>query len=228
MKDFLVNLIKLLISFVVLLFTEEYFNKLLGTLNIHISKTFTEFIVYLIISICFYIIYKDELKSGIKKYKRKFLSNFIYSFVAFLVIFTVILITNYLCKVIGKSFYLNYTPVSFFNIFNRPFNLELILLFIKSIILIPYLKVTVFALGVNKLFDYNASIIISGLSAAVYHAYLIGGTIPNMIINSIPSFVLFLLLALIYRKNNNIVVSITTYSLYMFLAGILYSNIMWG
>ena len=47
-----------------------------------------------------------------------------------------------------------------------------------------------------------------------------------MIVNSSLTFILFMLLALIYRKNNNIVTSIVTYSIYILLASVLYSNIM--
>lgn len=41
MKDFAVNLIRLLLSFIILLFSEEYFYKFLSLFKINISKTFT-------------------------------------------------------------------------------------------------------------------------------------------------------------------------------------------
>lgn len=226
MKDFAVNLIRLLLSFIILLFSEEYFYKFLSLFKINISKTFTSIILYVLISFFIYLIYKPELKSEFKKFKRKFMSNIVYAFVAFLIIFVTMLVSNYILSVIAKSFYINYNGISFYNIFNKPFNLELILEFLKNIILIPYLKVTIFDLGVNRLFSYSGSIFASGLAAALYNAYLIKGSIGYMIVNSSLTFILFMLLALIYRKNNNIVTSIVTYSIYILLASVLYSNIM--
>lgn len=228
MKDFAVNLIRLLLSFIILLFSEEYFYKFLSLFKINISKTFTSIILYVLISFFIYLIYKPELKSEFKKFKRKFMSNMVYAFVAFLIIFVTMLVSNYILSVIAKSFYINYNGISFYNIFNKPFNLDLILEFLKNIILIPYLKVTIFDLGVNRLFSYSGSIFASGLAAALYNAYLIKGSIGYMIVNSSLTFILFMLLALIYRKNNNIVTSIVTYSIYILLASVLYSNIMWG
>ena len=226
MKDFAVNLIRLLLSFIILLFSEEYFYKFLSLFKINISKTFTSIILYIIISFFIYLIYKPELKSEFKKFKRKLMSNMVYAFVAFLIIFVTMLVSNYVLSVIAKSFYISYNSISFYNIFNKPFNLDLIIEILKNIILIPYLKVTIFDLGVNRLFSYSGSIFASGLAAALYNAYLIKGTIGYMIVNSSLTFILFMLLALIYRKNNNIVTSIVTYSIYMLLASVLYSSIM--
>ena len=228
MKDFAVNLIRLLLSFIILLFSEEYFYKFLSLFKINISKTFTSIILYVLISFFIYLIYKPELKSEFKKFKRKFMSNIVYAFVAFLIIFVTMLVSNYILSIIAKSFYINYNGISFYNIFNKPFNLDIILEFLKNIILIPYLKVTIFDLGVNRLFSYSGSIFASGLAAALYNAYLIKGNIGYMIVNSSLTFILFMLLALIYRKNNNIVTSIVTYSIYILLASVLYSNIMLG
>ena len=226
MKDFAVNLIRLLLSFIILLFSEEYFYKFLSLFKINISKTFTSIILYVLISFFIYLIYKPELKSEFKKFKRKFMSNIVYAFVAFLIIFVTMLVSNYILSIIAKSFYINYNGISFYNIFNKPFNLDLILEFLKNIILIPYLKVTIFDLGVNRLFSYSGSIFASGLAAALYNAYLIKGNIGYMIVNSSLTFILFMLLALIYRKNNNIGTSIVTYCIYILLASVLYSNIM--
>ena len=228
MKDFAVNLIRLLLSFIILLFSEEYFYKFLSLFKINISKTFTSIILYIIISFFIYLIDKPELKSEFKKFKRKLMSNMVYAFVAFLIIFVTMLVSNYILSVIAKSFYISYNSISFYNIFNKPFNLDLIIEILKNIILIPYLKVTIFDLGVNRLFSYSGSIFASGLAAALYNAYLIKGTIGYIIVNSSLTFILFMLLALIYRKNNNIVTSIVTYSIYMLLASVLYSSIMWG
>ena len=77
----------------------------------------------------------ENIERALKKFKRKFMSNIVYAFVAFLIIFVTMLVSNYILSVIAKSFYINYNGISFYNIFNKPFNLDLILEFLKNIIL---------------------------------------------------------------------------------------------
>ena len=57
MKDFLVNLIKLILSVLVITFTEEYFYKLLDLLKLSInSKSIVSLIVYILIFIIIFIV----------------------------------------------------------------------------------------------------------------------------------------------------------------------------
>ena len=68
MKDFLVNLIKLILSILVITFTEEYFYKLLDLLKLSInSKSIVSLIVYILIFIIIFIIYKSEITSAFAK-----------------------------------------------------------------------------------------------------------------------------------------------------------------
>ena len=72
MKDFLVNLIKLILSVLVITFTEGYFYKLLDLLKLSInSKSIVSLIVYILIFIIIFIIYKSEITAAFAKYKHK-------------------------------------------------------------------------------------------------------------------------------------------------------------
>ena len=65
MKDFLVNLIKLILSVLVIMFTEEYFYKLLDLLKLSInSKALVSLIVYVVLPLlCFIYIALENNKT---------------------------------------------------------------------------------------------------------------------------------------------------------------------
>ena len=69
-------------------------------------------------------ILKTILKTSIiNKNKIDYVLEYIFS----IIIFVTMLVSNYILSVIAKSFYINYNGISFYNIFNKPFNLDLIL-----------------------------------------------------------------------------------------------------
>lgn len=224
MKNFLGNLIKLILSILILLFGEEYFYKFMNFLGINLSKissNIVSLIIYVVIAGCIFIVYKDELQSAFIKYKNKLGSNLLYTVISFLVLFIAIMISNYIAKYIAGLVSVGYKGLSFINIFNRTFSLDLIITIIKSIIIIPFVKVTIFVLGVNNLVNSKSGIFLSGLVYSLYVFYPFKASLLYMVVNAIVSFVLFSILAYIYKKNNNIAFSILTYILYVLFAGLL-------
>ena len=227
MKNFLGNLIKLILSILILLFGEEYFYKFMDFLGINLSKissNIVSLIIYVVIAGCIFIVYKDELQSAFIKYKNKLGSNLLYTVISFLVLFIAIMISNYIAGLVSVG----YKSLSFINIFNRTFSLDLIITIIKSIIIIPFVKVTIFVLGVNNLVNSKSGIFLSGLVYSLYVFYPFKAALLYMVVNAIVSFVLFSILAYIYKKNNNIAFSILTYILYVLFAGLLTVKFMWG
>ena len=224
MKNFLGNLIKLILSILILLFGEEYFYKFMDFLGINLSKissNIVSLIIYILIAVCIFIVYKDELQSAFIKYKSKFGSNFLYTVISFIVLFIAIMISNYITKYVASLLDVHYNSLSFINIFNKSFDLDLVITIIKTIIIIPFIKVTIFVLGVNNLVNSKSGVLLSGLVYALYVLYPFNGTILYMLVNCIIDFVLFSILAYIYKKNNNIAFSILTYILYVLFAGLL-------
>lgn len=221
--------IKLLISLLIVIFGENYFFKFMDFIGISFGKinnNIISLIIYLIISFCIYIIYKPEIKSGFRKIKNKFGSNIINILISFIVMFIIVMLTNYLCSAIAHSFNLKYNGLSFINIFNKTFNGSLIITIIRDIIMKPFIKVAVFVLGVNTLVKGKFGSILSGLLYASYQGYILGGSLSYILINVFTSFVLFAILAYLYKKNNNISFSIVTYVLYELLAAILIGKIV--
>ena len=68
MKEFFINLIKILLSVLIVLFIEEYFFKILGLVGIHLAETnVVRLIIYIIEFVLIYIIYGREISSAFSK-----------------------------------------------------------------------------------------------------------------------------------------------------------------
>ena len=227
MKDFFVNLIKILLSIIIVIFIETYFFKFFALFGLELKETaLVKLIIYIIEFFLIYIIFSKEIDSAFSKYQNKFGSNVLYTLIAYIVLFIVMMITNYLVKLIASNLNITYTGLNFINIFNQSFNFDLIVLFLTSIIIIPFVKVIIFVLGINNLVGGKASPFISGLTYALYEAFLIGGKFGNVFIDVIDEFVLFVILSYIYKKNGNIAFSIITFILYELFSSLLITKLM--
>ena len=122
MKNFFGNLIKLILSILILLFGEEYFYKFMNFLGINlnrISSNIVSLIIYIVIAGCIFIVYKDELQSAFIKYRNKLGSNLLYTVISFIVLFIAIMISNYIAKYVAGLLSVNYKGLSFINVFNQ-------------------------------------------------------------------------------------------------------------
>ena len=232
MKDFLVNSIKLILSVLVITFTEEYFYKLLDLLKLSInSKSIVSLIVYILIFIIIFIIYKSEITASFAKYKHKLTTNIFYSIICFIVLFIAMMIINYLVVALAKGFNITYEGLSFINIFDYQFSFDLIVIIIKDIIIVPFIKVVVFVLGINNMCSKKTGMFFSGLLYSLYAIYVMchfNASIGYILINMIPYYLLFNILSFIYKKNNNIGYSIVSYTLYELFTSILMRRFLWG
>ena len=226
MKDFLINLIKLLLSLVVILFIEEYFYKALGLVGLTVTETPTiKLIIYILEFIVIYFLYRKEIKSAFSKYQAKMGSNILNTVISYIVIFIAMMIVNYIVKLIAANLNINYSGLNYVNIFNQNFNYDLVVLFITTMLIIPFVKVTIFVLGVDNLFKGKIGVVLSGLLYAHYEGFLIGGNFGHVFIDVIDEFFLFVMLSYVYRKNSNIAYSILTYILYVLFSALLITRI---
>ena len=227
MKDFFINFIKIILSILIVLFIEEYFFKVLGLIGIELSNnTFVRLIIYLLEMVLIYIIYNGELKSAFSKYQNKFGSNLLYTIISYIVIFIAMMITNYIIKLIATNIKMDYTGLNFVNIFNESFDFNLFVKLIVDMVIIPFVKVTIFVLGINNLVQGKASALISGLSYALYEGFLIGGSVGYVFINVIDEFILFILLSYIYKKNGNIAFSILSFIFYELFSSLIMAKLL--
>lgn len=229
MKNGLGYLIKLIVSILLIMYTETYFWCLMNALDINLSNinsNIISLVIYIILFALIFLVYRAEIKNAFSKFDNKIGTNLLYTLVAFIIIFASMMLTNYIVKVLANAFSVNYLGLSFTNIFNKPFNIDLIVIFLKDIIIIPAIKVIVFVLGVNNLFEGKTGIFFSGLLYALYKAYIIKGTFIFLLINVIPYLILFILLSYVYKKNSNIAFSIITYIFYELFASLLIGKLM--
>lgn len=221
----IVNLIKVVLSILVLLFTEDYFYKLLDLLKLSINSQYIfSLIVYIIIFIVIFIIYKSEILSAFHKYKYKLMSNLFYSIVSFIIVFIGMMIVDYLLIALSKGLNITYEGLKFINVFDYSFSLELIVVIIKDIIIKTFIKVCIFVLGINNLFGKRFGTFLSGLIYSLFTLYTMCGfnaSLLYVLINMIPYFTLYSMLSYIYIKNNNIAYSIVSFSLYELFASAL-------
>lgn len=236
MKDMLKCIIKILLSVFLITYGEKYFFELISLMGINVAslsyliKEILIVVFYVLFLLFIFFLYREDLSGDFRRFKRNIFPNVLMCIVFFAVITLLIAITNYLGEIVAESFRVEYLGLANFNIFKEPIDIYLIFNFLKNILIIPFIKCTVYVLGVNSLFySKNKGIVFSGIIASVGAGMIMNGSFIYLIINVIPYFILYMSLAYIYRKNNtNIWYSITTFILYSLMASILLKKIIGG
>lgn len=154
------------------------------------------FISYILISLYFTIIYKDELLNNIKKLNKKsILTTLIYFIIGFLLMILANYIINYIIIPNGIS---NNEQGNR----NLLLNNKLLYGLLLSLI-IPYIEEIVFRLSFKKIINNNIIFII--LSSTIFGLlHIISSTKFIELLYFIPYFILGLTFSTIYTKTNNI------------------------
>ena len=154
------------------------------------------FISYILISLYFTIIYKDELLNNIKKLNEKsILTTLIYFIIGFLLMILANYIINYIIIPNGIS---NNEQGNR----NLLLNNKLLYGLLLSLI-IPYIEEIVFRLSFKKIINNNIIFII--LSSTIFGLlHIISSTKFIELLYFIPYFILGLTFSTIYTKTNNI------------------------
>ena len=226
--------IKLLLSIIFINFAETYYFDVLLLIGLNINdyslllKEILIIVLYLIILFCVYYFYKDNITRDFRRFKRKLLPNLLMVIVFFIVVTLSVKVSEYLSLLIADYFKVTYLPVTFINVFNEPLNINSIIYIIKNILIIPFTSSIIYVLGINDLIkNKNKGIIYSGLIAAFFIGLGLKGSFLTILFSVIPYFVLYILLAWIYRKNNNnIWFASITLILYALLASVLIEKIL--
>jgi len=135
---------------------------------------------------------------------------------------------RYVVEFLGDIFNINIINQEYYNIFDKTLNFSLITKIIIDYIIIPYLYCTIIILSIDKFCRRNDTFIIfSGLLAGIIYAFGLSGTLGYVIINSLSMFLLFSILAFLYRKQNSIWFVICLYSFYLILNVIIVNYFGW-
>lgn len=220
MNKKLSGILGIILSIVVLVYFEGFAYKLLGLIGLNISnysntvKIVIDLIIKLIMCFIVYIIYKKDFRS------RRGNDNIFKTLLVFIVSLVSIVVGMYLfsyvVNFIGDIFSVKVLDTNFYNIFDKKLDFALVVKIISDYIINPYLYCSIIILSVDKFAKRtNTCIILSGLLASIIHALSLSGTLGFVIVNSLSMFLLFGILAFIYRKHFSIYFIISLYSFYL-------------
>lgn len=154
------------------------------------------FISYILISLYFTIIYKDELLNNIKKLNKK---NILTTLIYFIIGFLLMMLSNYIINYIIIPNGISNNEQSNRNLL---LNNKLLYGLLLSLI-IPYIEEIVFRLSFKK--SINNNIIFIPISSTIFGLlHIISSTKLIELLYFIPYFILGLTFSTIYTKTNNI------------------------
>ena len=220
MNKKLSGILGIILSIIVLIYFETFIYKVLGLIGINVLnysiliRTIINLIIKLSMCFIIYLIYK-------KDFRHSRSSENIFKMVTFLIVGVVALtivmyLFNYVVKFLCNIFNVNMISRDFYNIFDKKLDFYLIVKIINDYIITPYLYSSTIILSMDKLTKRNdIFILFSGLLASIIYGLSLSGTLLFVILNSLSMFLLFGILAFIYRKNNSIWFIIVLYGLYL-------------
>ena len=219
-------------TLIILIYFESTMYKIINIVGIDLNSfsTLVNIIVNLVIKVLMclliYFIYKKDLK---KRYSNNNLIRDGLFLVIYLICLVLIMyIFRYVISFIGDIFDISIIKEEYYNIFNKTLNVSLVIKIISDYLIIPFLYCSIILLGCNKLCKHNNTFILfSGLIASIVYAFTISGTLGYVIINSLYMFVLFGILAFIYKRENSIWMSILLYGLYLISNNIIINYLGW-
>jgi len=232
MNKKLVGIIGTLLSIIILIYFESTMYKIINIVGIDLNSfsTLVNIIVNLVIKVLMclliYFIYKKDLK---KRYSNNNLIRDGLFLVIYLICLVIIMyIFRYVISFLGDIFDISIIKEEYYNIFNKTLDVSLVIKIISDYLIIPFLYCSIILLGCNKLCKHNNTFILfSGIISSIVYAFSLSGTLGYVIINSLYIFVLFGILAFIYKRENSIWMSILLYGLYLISNNIIINYLGW-
>lgn len=220
MNKKIVGLVGIILSVIVLLYFETFIYKVIGLIGINLNNysniviTIIDILIKFIMCFIIYIIFKKDFR---RRHSRDNIFKSLLLFIVYLIILVLGMYTfNYIIDFLGDIFDISIISKDFYNIFDKTLNFNLVIKIIRDYIIIPFLYCSIIILSVDKLCKRNDTFyILSGLLAGIIYSFSINGTLGYVIINSLYMFMLFLLISIVYKRENNIWFVIMLYSFYL-------------
>ena len=232
MNKKLSGIIGIILSILLLVYFEPYTYKLLSLLNINIYdysntvRMIIDIVIKLVMCFIIYLLYKKDFKHSRKD--SNIFKNVLIMLVSLICLVLVMYLFNYVVNYLGDIFNVKIIENNFYNIFDKKLDIYLVIKIIKDYIITPFIYCSIILLSVDKICRRNDTfILLSGLLASICHALTLSGTLTYVIINSLSTFILFIILSLLYRKSNSIWFSIVLYGLYLVSNIIILKYIGW-
>ena len=205
MKETVVGLIKIVACILMLMFAEVHFFGFLTHIGINTSefspliREMMLLVLYALMFFVVYLMYQHHVKKDLGSYKRRLFPNVLMSIAYFAILTIFIWLVSYITSAVAESMDVTYRGLSFYNIFNQEFDLILVSFVVRRIVLLPFMLVIVYVLGIYDLVNSKKSaIFLTGLLAAGIAAIGMNGTFLVILLNAIPYFTIFFVLSYIY------------------------------
>lgn len=220
------------LSILLLVYFETYAYKLLSLLHINIYnyssivRMIIDTVIKLIMCFIIYLLYKKDFKHN--RRDNNIFKNILIMIVLVIGSVFIMYLFDYIINYLGDIFNVSIVKKSFYNIFDKKIDINLVVRIIKDYIITPFIYCSVILLSVDKICRRNDTfILISSLLASICYALTLSGTLTYVIINSLSTFILFIILSIVYKKSNNIYFSIILYALYLMCNVIILKYIGW-
>mgnify|MGYP004468899845 FL=1 len=232
MNKKLSGIIGIILSVILLVYFETYAYRLLSLIHFNINnysnvvRMIIDIVIKLVMCFIIFILYKKDFKHS--KRDSNIFKSILIMIISLIGLVFVMYLFNYVINYLGDIFKVKIIHNSFYNIFDKRLDIYLVIKIIKDYIIIPFLYCSIIFLSIDKLTRRDDTFtLLSGLLASICYALTLRGTVIYIIINSLSTFLLFSLLAILYKKNNSIWFSIILYGLYLISSGVIIKYIGW-
>ncbi len=232
MNKKLSGIIGIILSVILLVYFETYAYRLLSLIHFNINnysnvvRMIIDIVIKLVMCFIIFILYKKDFKRS--KRDSNIFKSILIMIISLIGLVFVMYLFNYVINYLGDIFKVKIIHNSFYNIFDKRLDIYLIIKIIKDYIITPFLYCSIIFLSIDKLTRRDDTFtLLSGLLASICYALTLRGTVIYIIINSLSTFLLFSLLAILYKKNNSIWFSIILYGLYLISSGVIIKYIGW-
>lgn len=224
MNKRVVGILQLLGSIGIVLLFHYLFPEVIKWLGIT-SKTgnLLECVKYLLMSLCIFIVYRQNISSGRNKFSKTMLNSLIITIACFIfLIFVTILLKKASYSLLNVNI-----SYPFSDYLKQKMTLGTALGLIKNCLLIPYLLCMIFVLGISNVIRKSwPSAFVSGISYGVFYGIMLSTTFKAAFLSSIIPAIIFMLLTYLYKTNKNIWSTIIIYILYVLFGSLIINYII--
>lgn len=213
-SDGIKGIIQLVLSVALYFLIDNYLFWLLGKIGIHFTGDLymiASFVKYLVICILIYIIYRPQIHTA----KNKFVKSILVSAIFAVGSAVLLVFVNFLLhRLIGTFHAIG--GYGFINYFNQAVSLNTIFSVVINVILIPFIVIMIFPLGVGNIIKspMGASIVAALLYGVIY-AIGLNTSIENAFWLTVVPALIMMLITYIHKTAQNIWMVYISYVLYV-------------
>ena len=215
MKEKILNILKLLFSYILFMYISSFLSIVLNLFGIDINnltvltKTLFNLYISVFMGIILTLIYRKEIIKDFKEFKYNFGSKVLYALKLFGIFMLLKLMASYVSVIFSTIFNIEMATSENQSTINDLLGQFPILMSFSAIILAPYYEEVLFRLGFRKCISNRiVFILVSGLLFGLIHIFPTDIHLGVALIQSIPYVSMGLCLAYFYEKYNNIFYSI--------------------